>query len=157
MKVLASLPSLSMRRRVIFVILAIGLFLVSLSILRHRERQFISPVTINSQSAQKIQTDAVAPPVSGNFVTGPGDYEYTVMLGSVERPYLIHVPASYDKKQALPLVLFFHGGGGNMKNMSEEYELIEKADKEGFIAIFPNGTSQFRSGILGTWNAGTCC
>jgi polyhydroxybutyrate depolymerase len=40
-----------------------------------------------------------------------------------------------------PAVMAFHGGWGNMKNMSEEYELIEKADKEGFLAVFPNGTS----------------
>jgi hypothetical protein len=35
-----------------------------------------------------------------------------------------------------------------MKNMSEEYELIEKSDKEGFLVVFPNGTSSFKSGIF---------
>ena len=27
----------------------------------------------------------------------------------------------------------------------------------GFIAVFPNGYSRFPSGILATWNAGSCC
>jgi len=35
--------------------------------------------------------------------------------------------------------------------------LISKSDKEGFILVFPNGYSKFKSGKFATWNAGHCC
>ena len=37
------------------------------------------------------------------------------------------------------------------------YHLISKSEEAGFIAVFPNGYSRFRSGKLATWNAGICC
>src|SRR5690606_41449164 len=30
-------------------------------------------------------------------------------------------------------------------------------EEAGFIAVFPNGLSPARSGMLATWNAGACC
>lgn len=88
---------------------------------------------------------------------GAGDYEYTVMLDEVERRYLIHVPPSYDKKQALPLVLYYHGGGGNMNHSARAYGWKETADREGFIVVFTNGDSRLPQDKFATWNAGNCC
>jgi polyhydroxybutyrate depolymerase len=52
-----------------------------------------------------------------------------------------------------------HGGGGDMTIQSNDkyYQQIKKSESEGFIALFPNGHSQFQSGKLATWNAGKCC
>jgi polyhydroxybutyrate depolymerase len=56
-----------------------------------------------------------------------------------------------------PLVLFFHGGGGHMEQAASDYGWEEKADKEGFILSFPNGSSRLPRQHLATWNAGECC
>lgn len=76
-----------------------------------------------------------------------------------ERDYIVHVPKKYDPKKPAPLLFVFHGGGGNMKLQSTDkfYKQISKSEEQGFIAIFPNGFSRFKSGILATWNAGNCC
>lgn len=83
----------------------------------------------------------------------------TLKVGEVDRYYTIHIPKSYDPKKATPLVLAFHGGGGDMSIQANDkyYGLISKSEQAGFIAVFPNGHSKFRSGKLATWNAGKCC
>jgi polyhydroxybutyrate depolymerase len=89
----------------------------------------------------------------------PGDYVRTLQHDGLTRTYRIHVPKQYQKSKSVPLVLAFHGGGGDMDYMAndEYYGLISKADLEGFVVVFPNGYSKFKSGKFATWNAGACC
>jgi len=88
----------------------------------------------------------------------PGTTRQTLTVGGTERSYLIHVPASYDGSSAVPLVLMFHGGGGSGANAERMSEMSPKADAEGFIAVYPNGTGPLpNQDRLLTWNAGHCC
>jgi polyhydroxybutyrate depolymerase len=82
-----------------------------------------------------------------------------LQVGEVTRYYTLHIPKSYDPKKATPLVLAFHGGTGDMSIQANDkyYGLISKSEQAGFIAVFPNGHSKFRSGKIATWNAGKCC
>lgn len=144
-----------MRTKRMFVILAIGLFLLGLVAVRHRRESRMTPVVV-TPTETPVRSEITASVIPANFVTGPGDYEYTVMLGDAERRYLIHVPPSYIK-EATPLVLFFHGGGGNMNHSARAYGLKEKSDKEGFIIAFTNGDSRLPKDKFATWNAGNCC
>lgn len=77
----------------------------------------------------------------------------------LERAYLVHVPASVDPSRPAPLVLAFHGGGGDAALMADDrrYGLISKAEAAGFIVAFPNGYSKLPGGRFATWNAGNCC
>ena len=88
-----------------------------------------------------------------------GDKTYTIQQGDLTRKYLVHVPPSYNANMPTPLVMAFHGGGGDMDYMAKDkyYGLISKSNKEGFIVVFPNGYSKFKSGNFATWNAGNCC
>ena len=53
----------------------------------------------------------------------------------------------------MPLVLMFHGGGGSGEQLElRSSRMNEVADREGFIAVYPDGL-----GLLRTWNAGACC
>jgi polyhydroxybutyrate depolymerase len=89
----------------------------------------------------------------------PGDYRFSIEFGGMTRQYRIHVPAGYSSSRPTPMVLAFHGGGGNMDLQADDryYGLESKSDRAGFIAVFPNGYSPLRSGKLATWNAGNCC
>jgi polyhydroxybutyrate depolymerase len=89
----------------------------------------------------------------------PGDYVRSLQHDGLTRTYRIHVPKHYQASKSAPLVLAFHGGGGDMDYMAndEYYGLISKSDAEGFVVVFPNGYSKFKSGKFATWNAGACC
>jgi polyhydroxybutyrate depolymerase len=92
-------------------------------------------------------------------ITKPGDYILSLTHNEIYRFYKLHIPASYSANKPHPLLFSFHGGGGDMTIQSNDkfYKLISKSEKEGFIVVFPNGYSKFKSGKLATWNAGNCC
>lgn len=95
-------------------------------------------------------------PKSVMAVPALGDV-YTVQSGGVDRQYLLYVPRSYESSRPMPLVFFFHGGGGSMEQASRDYNMVSKAESAGFIVAFPNGTGPISGGGLATWNAGNCC
>lgn len=91
-------------------------------------------------------------------VTGPGDFEQAIEHDGLDRRYLIHVPPSYRTGAAAPVVLAFHGGGGNALQAMESFGLNETADRHGFLAIYPEGSGRRIAGRhLGTWNTWKCC
>jgi polyhydroxybutyrate depolymerase len=86
---------------------------------------------------------------------GPGDHTRPLEHGGRTRTYIAHVPPKYDSKQPTPVVLAFHGGGSNAEQMVRFCGLNEKADKESFIVVYPNGTGRLERML--TWNGGNCC
>ncbi|MGH8697108.1 MAG: extracellular catalytic domain type 1 short-chain-length polyhydroxyalkanoate depolymerase, partial [Burkholderiales bacterium] len=72
------------------------------------------------------------------------------------RTALVHVPAQAAEGRPLPVVLNFHGGGGNARDHREYVGMDALADREGFLVVYPNGTGWFAEQFL-TWNAGVCC
>lgn len=85
----------------------------------------------------------------------PGDYTRTLHHEGQTRSYLVHVPAKYDPKQPTPVVLVFHGAMTDASITVRFTGLNEKSDKEGFIAVYPNGTGRLKRML--TWNGGNCC
>ncbi|MEE8337063.1 MAG: PHB depolymerase family esterase [Dehalococcoidia bacterium] len=86
----------------------------------------------------------------------PGTSERQLSHGGLDRSYLLHIPPSYDGRTPTPLVLIFHGGGGNARNVLRQTHFDQVADRNGFIAVFPNGTGRLARLLL-TFNAGNCC
>ncbi|MCC6299985.1 MAG: prolyl oligopeptidase family serine peptidase [Anaerolineales bacterium] len=86
----------------------------------------------------------------------PTDSTQSIMHDGIERTYILHVPASYDEDEPTPLVLAFHGGGGNAENQRRTSGFNDLADEKGFIVVYPNGSGRLEDAIL-TWNGGTCC
>jgi len=86
----------------------------------------------------------------------PGNHEFGLTVGALKRSYLVHVPPQAGAGKPLPLVLNFHGGGGNAENQKSYSRMDEAADRDGYIAVYPNGTGGIGGRLL-TWNAGTCC
>ncbi|MCL4791845.1 MAG: polyhydroxybutyrate depolymerase [Gammaproteobacteria bacterium] len=88
---------------------------------------------------------------------GDPDPLQTLLHDGIERHYLVRMPAeAVLRAGAVPLVLVLHGGGGNAENAERMTGFSDKARREGFIVVYPEGTSRFRQKLL-TWNAGHCC
>jgi polyhydroxybutyrate depolymerase len=101
-----------------------------------------------------LLTAAIAYVIAAPF--SPGDHSLTLKHNGRERSAIIHVPARAAAKRALPVILNFHGGGGHGAN-EQEYSLMDRlAERESFIAVYPNGSGRFGNRLL-TWNAGSCC
>jgi len=105
----------------------------------------------------KDQTLSPAPS-SAKGALGAGDYDFSLIHDGLKRIYKVHVPSSYTQGTPTPVILAFHGGGGNAEKAVEYYDLNTKSDREGFIVVYPEGYGiQTKGGIFGSWNAGTCC
>lgn len=86
----------------------------------------------------------------------PGEYEISVNHDGRSRYYLAYIPAAARAGEPLPVLLAFHGGGGNPAQFKREAGLDQVAEREGFLVVYPAGTGIGR--LLQTWNAGTeCC
>lgn len=113
--------------------------------------------TVIGMRAQAIATLAIAGLLAGSapaIAAGPWQ---TLRHQGIERSYLIHTPdESVMRNGPVPLVLVLHGGGGNADNAERMTGFTEKAQKEGFIVVYPDGSGRFRDKLL-TWNAGHCC
>jgi polyhydroxybutyrate depolymerase len=96
-----------------------------------------------------------APEIKAGSVAS--DPYQTLQHDGIDRHYLIRTPAeSALRVGSVPLVLVLHGGGGNAENAERMTGFTAKAQREGFIVVYPEGSSRFRQKLL-TWNAGHCC
>ncbi len=67
------------------------------------------------------------------------DYSESIQEGALTRTYYIHLPKSYNKQQATPLVLAFHGSSSNGKALAQETHLNDVADAGDFVVVYPDG------------------
>jgi poly(3-hydroxybutyrate) depolymerase len=92
---------------------------------------------------------------------GSGDQTVFLTIDGLTRTYIVHVPTCHDPSTLMPVVIVFHGGGGTAKAAMWETGWTDKADKEGFLAVFPEGTRLDLSkparfvGSPQTWNDGS--
>ena len=96
-----------------------------------------------------------APIVGAATVTQSGSVEKTLTFDGRDRTYRVHAPEMTAPARGFPVLIVLHGGGGNGKIIERVTGFSDLADREGFIAVYPDGTGQ-RSQIL-TWNAHNCC
>lgn len=107
-------------------------------------------------STPTATTQLPSQPSSTAPIPSSGDITITLNFDGIERSYILHIPSSYDERKPTPLLLAFHGGGGNAENQRRVSGFNEIADKNGFIVVYLNGTGRLEDTIL-TWNGGDCC
>ena len=63
----------------------------------------------------------------------------SIVSSGEARDYLLHVPASYDRRKPAPLVISLHGAGlwGAAQKDISQWNAV--ADREGFIVAYPSG------------------
>jgi polyhydroxybutyrate depolymerase len=71
---------------------------------------------------------------------------------SSDRHFFISLPSTYSPQGHHPLLLVFHGGGGNPEQVMQASDLVSRAEREGWILVAPAGSGRL-SRIL-TWNVG---
>ncbi len=71
----------------------------------------------------------------------------TVRVGQHDREYLLYVPAALPTDRSVPLVFVFHGGNGEAKGTMNLSRFNDIADRENFIAVYPQGVGR-------SWNDG---
>ena len=84
----------------------------------------------------------------------PGDYRFELRHGGRDRSYLVHVPPR--PAGPMPVVLSLHGGGGSAEQHRRSSGMDAAADRDGYVAVYPNGSGRLGDRLL-TWNAGNCC
>ena len=67
-----------------------------------------------------------------------GKLTRTVTVDGIAREYLVHVPASIDGATKVPVVFMLHGTTGDGQRFYDISGWVQKADVEGFIAVFPS-------------------
>jgi len=88
------------------------------------------------------------------FQTGPLGAQLTTQnldVDGIERTYLEYLPAGFDAAISLPLVLSFHGGGGNAQDQLDIADLRNRADEEGFVLVYPSAIPDPNDGGGTNW------
>lgn len=85
-----------------------------------------------------------------------GDHQRSILVGQRERRYRVHVPKNYEPAKSVPVIIAYHGGGGNPVNMIRMSGLSDKSEREGFVVVYPFGTGKLDDYLL-TFNGGGCC
>lgn len=82
-----------------------------------------------------------------------GEHTRSITVDGRMRKYRVVVPRTVDLVAASPVVLAFHGGGGNPDSMIRLSGLNTSAEKHGFVVVYPYGSARFGERRL-TFNAG---
>lgn len=68
-----------------------------------------------------------------------GVQSFSIEINDNIRTYDLFCPDE-NGNSPKPIVIMFHGGGGNSKEAAYSTNWVDKAKKENFIVVFPNGT-----------------
>jgi polyhydroxybutyrate depolymerase len=79
-----------------------------------------------------------------------GENTRSILSGGQTREYVLYIPAGYDEKTPLPLVLLFHAAALSAKRVMELSNLNKLADEKKFIILAPEGIYPWIAGP--TWN-----
>jgi polyhydroxybutyrate depolymerase len=63
---------------------------------------------------------------------------HTLIVDGTARTYTVCIPAGYDGRRPLPVVVMLHGAGATGRGVIAETGWDRKADREGFLAVFPD-------------------
>ena len=91
-----------------------------------------------------------------------GTAAHTVVVGSLTRTFLVHVPSRRRLNTAgltipWPLVIVLHGSSGDAASIEHQSGMDSLADAQRFLVAYPNGTGGAFGLYPSDWNAGSCC
>ena len=102
----------------------------------------LSSVALSSSVLLASPALAEAPCLPGGSSYTSGTYQAELPFKSgIDRTFRVHVPKRYnpEKPRKTPLVLIFHGWGGDENEFLDSEAVIREADRRGFILVAPRG------------------
>lgn len=85
---------------------------------------------------------AVLAPLAFAACASAGDESISIDWQGQTRTAQVHVPDRQATGRLLPVVLMLHGGGGSAGGAARETGWVAKAEREGFIVVFPNALAR---------------
>lgn len=128
--------------------LAIGVMIVpvSLQAAASADQKVISFGTLLDPAAQIKESQQVAKSLSNPSspqwrAKGDQRRKYRFSNVNADVPYRVCVPANWDGKSALPLVMFLHGAGNDESSYLDQNnkQMVKLADQHGYILVSPLG------------------
>jgi polyhydroxybutyrate depolymerase len=92
------------------------------------------------------------PPTNPPTGNRPGQ---TVTVNVANRPFQLHIPASYRPDTKVALVMLLHGYSASAAEQESYFHLTEESDRRGFLYAMPDGTIDSEGNRF--WNATTAC
>jgi polyhydroxybutyrate depolymerase len=89
-------------------------------------------MVVSAGLATTSHAQAPAPTTACNLPHAPGVQEQRLVSGGQARTYRLFVPAGYDGRTRLPLVLDLHGSGGTSAGQARNSGFEQVAAREGF-------------------------
>lgn len=114
-----------------------------------------APIDTASSASDTVRSDVATSPEAAlpgcsKAMPSPGDTTVTIQHGGRSRKYILHVPSALAAGTALAVVVDLHGAGGNGSQQKGGSGFSALADKEKFLAVFPDG-------VDGYWNVDDKC
>jgi polyhydroxybutyrate depolymerase len=89
---------------------------------------------------------------AGAAAVSAAPVEQSILWAGAERKYLVSLPPGYSGGEKCPLILVFHGGGGNPVQVLQSTDIVDRAAREGWILVAPAGSGRLDRFL--TWNVG---
>lgn len=71
------------------------------------------------------------------------DQKITITHANVQRTYTVHLPPNYNKQgKPSPMIIAFHGVGGQGDQFAFISDFETSTDKAGFVMVYPDGVNQ---------------
>jgi polyhydroxybutyrate depolymerase len=67
-----------------------------------------------------------------------GNASGDMVINGIKRTFFFHLPKGFDKNKTYPLVLNFHGAGGQGAGWASSSQFNSLADQAGFIVVYPD-------------------
>jgi polyhydroxybutyrate depolymerase len=103
-------------------------------------------------------TSTTIPVPTLNFTDSAHEYKpnlrFITVEGMQQRAYFLHIPASYQPGQPVPLLLAFHGRTSNGGEVLQSSQFVSWGSQMNFIVASVNAATYEN---ITSWNAGTCC
>ncbi|MCX6008049.1 MAG: hypothetical protein NTZ34_12435, partial [Chloroflexi bacterium] len=102
------------------------------------------------------QTEGKPAAADNKTTASSQNYADSILVKGLQRSYLMHLPASYDKSRQWPLVIVLHGGGSEASTMNPLTDFNALADKQGFVIVYPEAYKHpiTGPGLSQHWNDG---
>ena len=106
---------------------------------------FFNSSSGTAQTSSSESTSTSAPIETTYVTTATNNYEYTLgknletlSSGSVEREFIVHVPANIDNTKPVPVVFMLHGTTGSGDVMYNSSGWVKKSEQENIISVYPS-------------------